>query len=76
VLAYTMLALVPALVFFFAAERQIIAGIAPAPAPRDNADAVDPRRAGPDRGLGRLSRQRGEEKPPVRACTCECWSPT
>lgn len=29
VLAYTMLALVPALVFFFAAERQIIAGIAP-----------------------------------------------
>jgi raffinose/stachyose/melibiose transport system permease protein len=29
VLAYTMLALVPALVFFFAAERQIVAGIAP-----------------------------------------------
>ena len=28
-LAYTMLATVPALAFFFVAERQIVAGIAP-----------------------------------------------
>jgi raffinose/stachyose/melibiose transport system permease protein len=29
ILAYVMLAMVPALVFFFFAERQIVAGIAP-----------------------------------------------
>ena len=29
ILAYVMLAMVPALLFFFIAERQIVAGIAP-----------------------------------------------